>query len=75
MDTADTFTAAGQAVVACLIQIGGLGVTSVGVGVILALGRRVNLKERLLIKEAMNLDSGKGIVCLVKNVLKNYAHI
>lgn len=70
VDTADTFTAAGQAVVACLIQIGGLGVTSVGVGVILALGRRVNLKERLLIKEAMNLDSGKGIVCLVKNVLK-----
>ena len=70
VDTADTYTVAGQTVVAFLIQIGGLGVTSVGVGVILALGRRVNLKERLLIKEAMNLDSGKGIVCLVKNVLK-----
>ena len=70
VDTADTFTAMGQTVVALLIQIGGLGVTSVGVGVILALGRRVNLKERLLIKEALNLDSGKGLVCLVKNVLK-----
>lgn len=70
VDTADTYTALGQTVVALLIQIGGLGVTSVGVGVILALGRRVNLKERLLIKEAMNLDSGKGLVCLVKNVLK-----
>ena len=70
VDTADTYTALGQAIVAFLIQVGGLGVTSVGVGVILALGRRVNLKERLLIKEAMNLDSGKGIVCIVKNVLK-----
>lgn len=60
VDTADTYTALGQAVVALLIQIGGLGVTSVGVGLILALGRRVNLKERLLIKEAMNLDSGRA---------------
>lgn len=70
VDTADTFTVAGQTIVALLIQIGGLGVTSVGVALILALGRRVNLKERLLIKEAMNLSSGKGIVNVVKNVLK-----
>ena len=48
--------------VAGLIQIGGLGVTSVGVGMILALGRKVNLKERLLVKEAMNVDTGKGMV-------------
>lgn len=29
----------------------------------------MNLKERLLVKEALNLDSGRGIVCLVRNVL------
>ena len=40
VDVGDTFTPFGQAVVAGLIQIGGLGVTSVGVGMILALGRR-----------------------------------
>ena len=55
---------------AALIQIGGLGVTSVGVGFILAMGKRVNLKERLLIREAMNLESGRGLVSLVKNILK-----
>lgn len=70
VDVGDTFTPFGQAVVAGLIQIGGLGVTSVGVGMILALGRKVNLKERLLVKEAMNVDTGKGMVNLVKNVLK-----
>ncbi len=69
-DVGDTFTPLGQAIVAGLIQIGGLGVTSVGVGMILALGRKINLKERLLIKEAMNLDTGRGLVNLVKNVLK-----
>ena len=38
IDVADHFTPFGQAVVAVLIQIGGLGVTSVGVGLILAAG-------------------------------------
>ena len=32
VDTADHFTALGQGIIAVLIQIGGLGVTSVGVG-------------------------------------------
>ena len=63
------FTVFGQAVVAGLIQIGGLGVTSVGVGLILAAGRRVGIKGRLLVKEALNVDSFKGIVRLVKAVL------
>ena len=69
IDTADHFTVFGQAVVAALIQIGGLGVTSVGMGLILAAGRQVGIRGRLLIKEALNVDSFKGMVRLVKAVL------
>lgn len=69
IDTADHFTFFGQAVVAGLIQIGGLGVTSVGIGFILVTGRRVGIKARLLVKEALNVDSFKGIVRLIKAVL------
>ncbi|MBQ6887348.1 MAG: H(+)-transporting ATPase [Lachnospiraceae bacterium] len=69
IDTADHFTAFGQGVVAALIQIGGLGVTSVGVGLILAAGKRVGMKSRLLVQEALNMDSGKGIVRLVKSII------
>ncbi len=54
---------------AALIQIGGLGVTSVGVGLILAAGRRVSIKGRSLVKEALNVDAFKGMVRLVKWVL------
>lgn len=68
IDAGDTFTPLGQFVLAMLIQIGGLGVTAVGVGVILAIGRRVNMKVRNLIREAMNLGSGKGMVRFVKNI-------
>ena len=69
IDTADTFTVFGRAVVALLIQVGGLGVTSVGVAFILLMGKKVGIKERVLIKESMNLDSMKGLVKLVKSVL------
>ncbi len=69
IDAGDTFTPLGQFILAALIQIGGLGVTSVGAGVMLAMGRRINLKGRNLIREASNLDSGKGVVKFLKNVL------
>ena len=69
IDTADHFTAIGQAVVALLIQIGGLGVTSVGVGVMIAVGHRVSYRSRTLIKEALNVDTYSGIVKFVKAIL------
>ena len=69
IDVYDHFTLFGQVVVAALIQVGGLGVTSVGVGLILAAGKRVSIKGRLLVKEALNVDSFKGMVRLVKAVL------
>lgn len=69
IDTAEHFTVFGRTVVALLIQIGGLGVTAVGVAFILAAGKRVGIRGRLLVKEAMNLSSFKGVVRLVKAVL------
>ena len=69
IDTADTFNVFGRTVVAMLIQIGGLGVTSVGVGFILLMRKKIGIKERTLIKESMNLDSLSGVVRLVKSVL------
>jgi trk system potassium uptake protein TrkH len=69
VDTYDTYNAFGQTVVALLIQIGGLGVTSVGVGFILLARKKVDFKDRILVKEALNLDSLKGVVKLIKSIL------
>ncbi len=68
VDAGDTFTPLGQFFLAMLIQIGGLGVTAVGAGVILAIGKKVDMKGRNLIRDAMNLDSGKGIIIFLKNI-------
>ena len=70
IDTADHFTVFGRTVVAALIQIGGLGVTCVGVTLILAAGKRIGLKARQLIKESWNVSTYGGLVKLVKSVLK-----
>lgn len=69
IDTADHFTVFGQTVVAALIQIGGLGVTSIGAGLIIAARKRIGIKGRVLVKESFNVDSFKGMVRLVKAVL------
>ena len=69
VDTADTFTAFGQTVIGILIQIGGLGVASARLGLMIAAGKKVSIKSRVLAKEALNVDSYKGIVRMVEAVL------
>ena len=69
VDAGDTFTPLGQFFLAMLIQVGGLGITSVGAGIILAAGRKLNLKSRVLIREGSNLSSNSGAIRFVKSVL------
>ncbi len=69
IDPGTAFTPVGHFFLAMLIQIGGLGVTTVGAGVMLAMGRKINLKGRNLIQEAGNLEHGRGVIRFVKQVL------
>ena len=69
VDAGDTFTPLGQFFLALLIQVGGLGVTSISAGIILAMGKKLNLKSRNLIREASNLNSNSGAVRFVRSVL------
>ena len=68
VDAGSTFSLFGQIVLATLIQIGGLGVTAVGAGIIMMVGKKMDLKGRNVIREAMNLDSGKRVARFLRNV-------
>ena len=68
VDAGDTFTPLGQMILGLLMQTGGLGVTTVGAGLMLLMRKKVDLKERTLVKEALNVDSGKGLIILVKRI-------
>ena len=70
VDTATTFTQFGQCVILLLIQVGGLGFMTFATLFAMILGRRITLKERLLLQEALNQVSVQGIVRLAKSVLQ-----
>ena len=68
----DTFTqwsAFGQTVIICLIQIGGLGFMSIATMVVFLLRRKVGLKQRLLMAQALSLNDMAGVVRLQKWVI------
>jgi trk system potassium uptake protein len=69
VDTGSTFTIFGQLVILSLIQIGGLGFMTFATFFFFLLGKKISLKDRLLLQESLNNLSIEGIVRLVKRVL------
>ena len=68
MDTPQDFTMFGQGVILFLIQIGGLGYALMATLILLMLGRRLGLRDRMMLSESMNTLDLKGLVRFVKLV-------
>ncbi len=69
VDTASNWSGFGEAVIICLIQIGGLGFMTVAMMLSLLIKRRISPKERRLVAQSFNLSSYGGIVKLIKKVI------
>jgi trk system potassium uptake protein TrkH len=70
VDTPNDLTVFGQLVVLVLIQLGGLGYMTVTTVVGVALGRQLNLHERLTLQESLNVQTLEGLARFVLTVLK-----
>ena len=68
-DTWLFWSPAGQAVILALIQAGGLGFMMVAAGFSFLVGRRITIRERLLIGKSLNVDDLSGIVRLARGIL------
>ena len=68
-DTWTQWSAFGQAVILLMIEIGGLGFMTAASLVIFLLRRKVGLKQRLIMAQAMNVNEMEGVVRLQKWVL------
>jgi len=69
LDTGTDFTLFGQIVILVLIQCGGLGFMTMASLIFFIIGKRITLRERIIIKEALNeLNIASGVQ-LVKMVL------
>ncbi len=69
VDTGAAYSLFGQVVIAVLIQIGGLGITTLGAGLVTLLGGRLNQRENNLVKEALNYPTWDGIKPLIRAVV------
>lgn len=64
----EQFTLVGQIVLLALIQIGGIGLMTLISIVLITMGKKLNLSDKLIIKESLNQDSFKGLVTLIKKI-------
>jgi trk system potassium uptake protein TrkH len=69
VDTGTHWNLFGQTVIIILIEIGGLGFMSFATFISVLIGRRITLKSRLLMQEAMNAFSIQGLVKMLKKVM------
>ena len=68
-DTWTQWSGFGQAVIISLIEIGGLGFMSAATLIVFLLRRRIGLKQRLVMAQALSVSDMDGIVNLQKTVL------
>lgn len=66
LDVGTRFSVFGQVVLLLLIQVGGLGFMAVTTLFQLLVGRRIGLRERMILKESLNEDGVGGIVSLMR---------
>ena len=69
VDTGTHWNLFGQTVIMILIEIGGLGFMSFATFISVLIGRRITLKSRLLMQEAMNTFNIQGLVKMLKKVM------
>ena len=67
--TAEHWSLFGKIVILLLIQFGGLGFVAVVTAMMLLIGKKVSLKERILIQEAYSFNKLSGMVKFTKKVL------
>lgn len=60
----------GKAIILLLIQIGGLGFVSIVMSIMTIIGKKITLKERIIIQESFNLNTISGMVSFIKKVVK-----
>lgn len=68
-DTYTQWSGFGQAVILCMIEVGGLGFMSAASLIVFLLKKKVGLRQRMLIAQALSLNEMEGVVRLQKWVL------
>lgn len=70
VDTGTYFSLFGQLVIITLIQAGGLGIMAMSTIMAILIGKKINLKQRLVMQESLNQFTIAGVVRLTQYIIK-----
>ena len=70
IDVSSTFTLFGKIIIMLLIQIGGLGFMLVIALILMWMGKKITLKNRILISHSVSKTDFEGVVKLLRKILK-----
>lgn len=59
----------GKVIILMLIQVGGLGFMTIASTIFMILGRKISLRDRMMIQESLNQNTLSGMVRLTKNII------
>ena len=69
-DTFSYWTPFGQAVIIGLIQIGGMGVVTIAVTLFMLSGKRISLKQRIVMRDSISVSQTGGIIKLTGFIIR-----
>ncbi|PKM55250.1 MAG: Trk family potassium uptake protein [Firmicutes bacterium HGW-Firmicutes-5] len=69
LNTASHWSPFGKVIILMLIQIGGLGFMTIASTIFMILGRKISLRDRMMIQESLNQSTLSGMVRLTKNII------
>ncbi len=70
VDTYQHWTLFGQLVILLMIQVGGLGFVTIGITILLMMGKRIGLADRGLLRDSVNTLELGGVVRLAKLIVR-----
>src|SRR4030066_2347988 len=68
-DTPNDFSLFGQIIIMLLVQIGGLGYMTASTVIALLLGKRIGLRDRLVMREGLNVLSLEGMIRFTRMIV------
>ena len=69
VNTASYWSSFGHGVIFTLMLIGGLGFTSLATFLLIIIGQRITLPERMLMRDTMGVDRMGGLVAVLRNIV------
>ncbi len=68
VDTGTAYSVFGEMIIMFLIQVGGLGIMSFAILIFMMIGKKIGMRQRMYVQQALNQTTIGGVILLVKRL-------